>query len=231
MLVIVDYRAPIEAIEHLNRYGNVTLFNASGLTYDAVNGHPDIFIYQADNKLIIAPNTPSYIVSELDSRSIEYAIGSRPVDSTLAGSSQYNVISNSRYTLHKPGFTDSKILECTHELESISLPQSYTRCSMFLLDSRTAITSDGGIYSALSQSSLDIDCHLFSPNGIQLPPYKNGFLGGCLGRVGDDIVIMGSLDHLEEGEALRTLIKSKGLNTIELYRGPLYDCGGLFFIS
>ena len=228
-LAIVDYRLPKEAIAILQHFAEVLPFNAQGMTFDAVHGHPDIFMSQLDNQLIIALNTPQYIVEALTHKNISFRFGVKSVGSEVENSTLYNCVSTTDYLIHKEGFTDLEILNAAKDKTFINLPQPFTRCSLFVFGDTHFITSDRGIYNVLINKGLDV---LFiSPQELSLPPYKNGFIGGCLGVFEDKIFFSGSTDYLTDGASLKAYIEKNGFQLVELFNGVPLDVGGLFFIS
>lgn len=66
--------------------------------------------------------------------------------------------------------------------------------------------------------------------GIQLPGYKNGFIGGCVGIKDKQIFFLGRLDFLKNSDEVKAFIKSQNLEIIELYEGPLFDGGSILFV-
>ena len=228
-LAIVDYRLPKEAIAILQHFAEVLPFNAQGLTFDAVHGHPDIFMSQVDNQLIIAPNSSKYFIDTLIHKNISFRFGVKSVGSEVENSTPYNCVSTFDYLIHKEGFTDFEVLNASKHKTFINLPQPFTRCSLFVFGDTHFITSDKGIYNVLINKGLDV---LFiSPQEISLPPYKNGFIGGCLGVFEDKIFFSGSTDYLTDGASLKAYIEKNEFQLVELFKGAPLDVGGLFFIS
>lgn len=228
-LAIVDYRLPEEAISILEYFAEVLPFNAHDITFEAVHGHPDIFMSQVDNQLIIAPNSPQYIVDALIHKNISFRFGAKSVGSEVENSTPYNCVSTIDYLIHKEGFTDFEVLNASKNKTFINLPQPFTRCSLFVFGNTYFITSDKGIYNVLINNGLDV---LFiSSQDVSLPPYKNGFIGGCMGVFGDKIFFSGSTDYLTDGASLKAYIEKNGFQLVELFNGAPLDVGGLFFIS
>ena len=60
MFAIIDSRSSARVITTLKEYvKDVFAFQTNGLTYDSISGHPDIFIYQDKDHLVVAPNAPA----------------------------------------------------------------------------------------------------------------------------------------------------------------------------
>ncbi|MCQ2959587.1 MAG: hypothetical protein MJ198_05290 [Bacteroidales bacterium] len=129
----------------------------------------------------------------------------------------------------KKKFTDPVIIEKNTDKHFINVPQAYTRCNLIEIKNNVFITSDKGIYQELTKNNCE--CLYVNPQGIQLPPYKYGFIGGCMGKCDDTIYINGSLSKHSNGSTIKKFISKYNLNIIELHDGELYDGGGIFFFS
>lgn len=221
-IAIIDARSPIQALENLSKQFEVVPFFSENCTYEAVAGHPDVFISQGDTT-VVAPNTPENILKHLP----QFQFGKTPVGSSLQDSTPYNCVVTETYIIHKQGFTDPKIIELNPYKNYISVPQAYTRCNLIEITKNTFITSDKGIYNTLTQNNLE--CLFVTPEGIQLPPYKYGFIGGSMGKFENTIFINGSLSSHSEGDKIRTFIEKHSLELVELHDGSLYDGGGILF--
>ena len=223
-IAIIDARSPRQAIETLARRFTVIPFLSENCTYEAVAGHPDIFITQGDIT-VLAPNTPPEVKQHISS----FVSGKATVGNDVRNSTPYNCVVTRNYIIHKQGFTDTAIIEHNPNKTYISVPQPYTRCNLLEITENVFITSDRGIYETLRKYNLE--CLPISPEGIQLPPYKYGFIGGCMGKFGDIIYINGSLSTHSEGDKIRSFIQDHSLQIEELHQGKLYDGGGIIFIS
>ncbi len=55
MFAIIDSRSSKQAINNLKEYvDDVFAFQTGGITGNSISGHPDIFIYQDRNQLVVA---------------------------------------------------------------------------------------------------------------------------------------------------------------------------------
>ncbi|MBR4349458.1 MAG: hypothetical protein IKP99_01905 [Bacteroidales bacterium] len=222
-IAIIDARSPRQAIETLAKRFTVVPFLSGNCTYEAVSGHPDVFISQGDTT-VVTPNTPENVLRHIPS----FQVGKTSVGSCLQDSTPYNCVVTETYIIHKQGFTDPKIFELNPSKTYISVPQAYTRCNLIEIAPNAFITSDKGILNTLTQYKLE--CLFVTPEGIQLPPYKYGFIGGCMGKSENTIFINGSLSTHSEGDKIRSFIKKHSLEFVELHGGNLYDGGGILFL-
>lgn len=226
MLIIADYRIPAQAKARLADFGEVLLLQTYGITYDAIAGHPDIFLCQTPAALIVAPNTPYYITEALTRYQIKWVWGDKPVGKVYPHTALYNAWLGKNTIIHKTGITDKKILECNPGLKKISVNQAYTRCNAFEIKG-TVITSDLGIQNQLMRAGISVS--FFEPRDILLEGFEHGFLGGCCGLYENKIWICGSLAHYTEGNRLRLQLEALGMEIMELYDGPLVDIGSIMF--
>lgn len=228
MLIIADYRYPEEIKTKLAAWGDLVLFDASGLVYESISGHPDIFLCESPSGLFVAPNTPEPIIRALEKHRISYHLGKNPVGENHPATIPYNALVTKTNIIHNHKHSDSRISERNPDAQRIHVGQGYTRCSLFPLDQNTFITSDRGIEKALAKY---FEVHYYSSENILLPGQKHGFLGGCLGRLGQTVFFTGRLNTLSEYKKLQDLLSEKKLDFTELYDGPLIDGGGLFFLK
>lgn len=222
-IAIIDARSPQTAFETLAERFTVVPFMSENCTYTAIAGHPDVFISQGKTT-VIAPNTPENVRKLIPS----FIVGKIPVGTNLQNSTPYNCVITGNYIFHKQGFTDPIIIEKNPHKSFISVPQAYTRCNLMEITQDVFITSDKGIHNILTQNK--VECLFVTPKGIQLPPYKYGFIGGCMGKYNETIYINGSLSNHSEGDNIRSFIKNNSLEIVELHKGELYDGGGILFL-
>lgn len=97
------------------------------------------------------------------------------------GEAIYNACATGKYFVHNLKISDSKILDWAEQnaLEFVDVPQGYTRCNLLPVGPSNFITSDRGIFKAMSKAGADV--LLISNNNISLPGYDYGFLAGCAG--------------------------------------------------
>lgn len=226
---IIDARAPQMVINLLAQEFTVVPFLTQGITYEAISCHPDVFLFQCNGKLIVAPNIPQEYKDFFQKNAIDCGEGITKIDETLHNSVAYNCVATSEFLFHKIRMTDPEIIKQCSSQKFIHVPQAYTRCSMIALNNQAIITSDKGIAQVLEQHKFDV-CYI-APHEIMLPPYPYGFIGGCMGILGKRIYLTGSLNYISNGEQLRQFAKKYEYTIVELYDGKLYDGGGIFFLG
>jgi len=229
MFAIVDKRSPEKSIQNLSKYvSDIFLFETFNTTYNSISGHPDIFIYQQNNTLIIAPNSPKEFINFLNSKNIKFEFGKSFIGNDLENCSNYNCVSSEKYFFHNLKFTDEKILELNKNKIQINLNQAYTACSLLVLPDNTFVTSDKGIFKVLENNNLNVS--YFSPEKIKIFDHKNGFFGGTCGFVEKKLFFNGNVDLHENGKIIRNLTEKLEIEIVNLNDVYLYDGGKIFFV-
>jgi len=229
MLIVIDKRIPEEAKNRLSGFGTLVEFSTQDITYPAISGHPDIFLFQTLKSLICAPNLPERYITLFRENGINFSFGSKPVGSEFPETTFYNCLATEYSLFHKAKHTEKQILEHCKNLEFVDLPQAYTRCSLIALTPKVFITSDKGIEKALKKHRLQT--HYFSPKEIILPEMPHGFIGGALGLHDEKLFVLGNPDFHSWGSEFKNLIKQQSIELIPLYDGPFFDGGGIFFLE
>ena len=227
MLILADNRIPEEAKLLLEKQGNVLYLASHGITYPSISGHPDIFFCKVDNILVIAPNiSPEYQI-KLKELNVQFSKGVKPVGEIYPETVPYNGVITDNYAIGNTNFMDQHIKDLAVNREIIHMNQGYTQCNLIPLKNDRFITSDKGIEKVLLRYGLDV---LFvDPEGVLLPGFKNGFIGGICGIWQNKIFFIGSLQHFRKGKKIRDFICD--MEIVELYDGPLYDGGSLIFVD
>ena len=229
MLIIADKKIPKQAKANLLKYGKLVLLETSGITEESISGHPDIFFCKTPEKLIIAPNTPIIYKNNLLKNNIPFVEGKQNVGAEYPSAARYNVVITENCLIHRTDITDLSILEQCENLKKINVKQGFTRCSLLPLKNNYFITSDEGIHRTLIEQ--EYNSLYVIPNDILLNGHKYGFFGGVCGVYENKIFILGSFNYFSEGEKVKLFTNKLGYEIIELYDGPLFDGGSIFFIS
>jgi len=228
MLILVDKRAPEIARNNLEEYGEVVEFYTEELVYEAIAGHPDIFITQIENLVVISPNLPDKFKILINKHKVNSVEGELPIGNKYPETARYNAASTDQYIIHNLAISDIQLLKASQGKTSIQVPQGYTRCNLVVLNENKMITTDKGIQKALISAGMDV--MLVRSEGILLPGFSYGFIGGTCGIVENKILFLGSLKHHIDGNAIEAFIRKTGFEILELYDGPLFDGGGIFFL-
>lgn len=227
--IIANDKLPERAKMNLSAMGEVLWFQTNEITYEAISGHPDVFMTKIKDTLVVAPNTPDIFVDTLLSKGIHFQFGKFPVGEKYPETSHYNAMIDNTFILHNVKFTDPIILLNTEGLKKIKVKQGYCQCNCLSLNGKAYVCSDRGIEKSLKEIGANV--LYVNPLDIVLDGFLHGFVGGTAGICDDTIVFAGSLNQMICGDQLRKFVLDFGFKIVELYEGPLVDIGGLLFIQ
>jgi len=229
MLIIIDKKIPEQAKDKLKEFGELMELETTGITYDAISGHPDIFFHQIAGKLVLAPNLPEKHKEATKSQGIDYVSGEQDVGSKYPASSAYCAVSTPKLLIHNFRNTDAVITTLGEDADLIHVDQGYTRCNLLALDDDHFISSDDKIKRVFDR--FDKECLYVDPRNIVLEGFSHGFFGGCAGIHDKKIFIIGSLANCPDLEAIMAFVKAMNYEIVELYNGPLIDGGSILFLN
>lgn len=131
------------------------------------------------------------------------------------------------FLIHRLDITAPKIAEFAEKrgLTAVNVRQGYTRCSCAVVDERSLITADRGIIKALEKYP-EIAVLEISEGSVLLPGFEYGFLGGTMGRVGNEILFNGDVTEHPDYEKIKKFIENRGLK-MKCFGGKLRDIGSI----
>jgi len=230
MYAIIDKRCSEEIKINLASYVDAIFeFSSEDVTYNSISGHPDIFMFQDGEKLIVAPNAPKDLFQFFTDKKIKYTLGKNNVGKSLKESTPYNCFCSKDYFFHKQNIPDISIQNYAAKKQPIRLPQAYVRCSMFGINNTKMVTSDLGVVKALIKNNIEY--FYFEPSEIIIKDHKYGFIGGTMGSLNNTIFFLGDILKHKDGKALQDYITLNNQKVICLGKDFLYDGGGIFFIA
>jgi hypothetical protein len=228
-LIIVDERLPEEVCLLLEKEGSLLRFSSADIVYPSISGHTDIFFCKGPETLILAPCVEKQYGSILKNCGTAYITGMKDPGMQYPDSVRYNALITEELFIRNASYTDAAVEKAGMVSQiSINVKQGYTACNTIALANGRYITSDRGIAKALE---LHFEHVLYTdPSPIRLDGMPHGFIGGCCGVKGNRIFFSGSLDCMNEAEAIRNFLREAGLQIIEAGMEPLTDCGGILFL-
>ena len=231
--VIIDNRIRKIEKEKLIELGYELIeINTSTKVYPEISSHVDIFACKVRDKIIIEPTQyPNIMLYAKNSIK-----GQDEVQEKYPDDIKYNVCTIGKKAIHNFQYTDEKLKQelINNNYELINTTQGYTNCSIAVIDDNSAIVSDKGLYKILK--FYDIDTLLVENNlDIKLLNGENysskkGFIGGCITRLGDSIIVFGDLNKIDIDGRIRDFITSKKIKIIEFKGLDIIDYGGLIEI-
>lgn len=231
--LIIDKRMRKIEKDKLQELGyNLVEIPKSPNVYEEISSHVDIFVCRIGQNLIIEPNQYE-LISKNISKKYRIEKGQEKIESNYPCDIKYNVCTIGKKALHNFEFCDPKIKQELIEngYELINTTQGYTNCSIAVIDEKSAIVTDKGLYKILQKHNIDVlylqyepDIKLLNSQGYSK---RRGFIGGTIARIGDKIIIFGDLDKIDEEGKIRDFISVRGLNLIEFKKMDVIDYGGI----
>lgn len=206
--------------------------------YEEISSHVDIHVCKIGSKLIVEKSKYPKIKDCIRewNNSIRIEIGQDFISQNYPQDIKYNVCIIGNKAIHNFEYTDSKIKEelIKQNYELINTNQGYTNCSIAVIDENSAIVTDKGLYKILEKHKIDVlylkenlDIKLLTKSGYST---RNGFIGGAISRIDNNIVVFGDLNKIDKQYKIRNFIMSKNLNIIEFKDLDIIDYGGIIEI-
>lgn len=202
--------------------------------YPEISSHVDIFACKVKDKIVVEKHIYDILKNKFKRKIIK---GDSTVQNVYPNDINYNVCIVGNKAIHNFKYTDSKIISELNKnnFELINVKQGYSNCSIAVIDENSIILSDKGLYNSLKNRGIDMlfldyipNIKLLNENGEY--SQKNGFIGGAISRIGDNIVVFGDLDKIDYNNKIRNFIKKKNLNIKESTGINVVDYGGIMEI-
>lgn len=231
--LLIDERMRKVEKEKLKNLGyELIQVRKSNIVYEEISSHVDIFVCKVGDKVIIEKSQFDNIKTILPEGLTTIKQGEEAVGASYPEDIKYNVCIIGKKAFHNFKYTDPAIKQelINQNYELINVKQGYTNCSIAVIDQNSAITSDKGLYKELVRNNIDTLFLDYTPD-IKLHlngkySNKNGFIGGAMSRLGDNIVVFGDLNKIDKNEQLSNFIRKKNLNLIDFEGLDVVDYGG-----
>ena len=195
--------------------------------YYEISSHPDIHFCKIQNTLFSSKN----INLNNSIKGNTFPNGKYPKDIP------YNLCNIGNYVVHNFKYTDSKLLDYIEKnnLEKIQINQGYSKCSIAVIDEKSAIVTNEKIAKELEKYNIKV---LLLPYSVQknIKLYKNenkeysemfGFIGGIISRIDDYIFVSGDLKNIDKDNKIQDFILERNLKIIDFPNKDLIDYGGI----
>jgi radical SAM superfamily enzyme len=223
-VAVIDPRMPEKAKLKLKQMGYYPAETAlHPKLAKPVKGHPDMMLFSLGKKVIYEPGLER-IAGLLRDNGYECVKGEKILSGKYPKDIIYDACVIGRSIIRYDGKVEKHIENL--KAKFIRVKQGYVKCSIVPVNDKYIITSDASIKKAWGKNAL-----LVKPGNIKLPGYKTGFIGGASGVHEDKVFFIGSLKNHPDGRLIREFIEKRGKKVIELYDGPLYDCGSILFLG
>ncbi len=233
-LVIVDGRASVEIINSLKEKDlQIIRTIKCEKVDDSISYHPDIVIHPLNHDtIVVEPSVFGYYYDQLKGSGIKVLRGKKKLGSKYPEDIGYNIARLRGLAIHNFKYTDEKILSIFEEsdLKRINIKQGYSKCSVMIVDEKSAITSDKPIYNKLKDEDYDI--LLIDQGHIDLPGQPYGFIGGCSGNLTEnEILLSGSIRHHPNKKEICKFVENKGKKLTFLSTEKIVDIGTIMVLS
>ncbi len=112
---------------------------------------------------------------------------------------------------------------CTErKMSFVDLKQGYAKCSC-IVTPEVCITDDESVARSVE------GCVKIRREGIRLPGYSGGFIGGASFYHNGTVYFFGGLGNHPDGEIIRKTLTQVGIGAVELSKEQLIDLGGAVF--
>ena len=229
--IIIDSRASSDICKGLVSHGIQVLKTLPHpYVYEAISCHPDVFIHHlGQNRIIYAKGTDINLLHSLDELGFILIEGKAVLTSQYPGCIAYNAARVGDYLFHNLKYTDPVLLFEAERVgvKPVHVNQGYTKCSVSIVDEKSIITSDKGIYKAAI--SCGIDVLLIEPdNSIVLNGLNMGFIGGSSGLIGNKKwAVTGNIRRLKSYDAIINFLGRRGIEAVCITEGSVTDIGSI----
>ena len=236
-LALIDERMSLAARTALEKCGFHTLpVPASPRLPEATRSHPDMLLFRLGNEIFteeryLIENESFFkellslvpwlkIITISESLSAQY-----PFDCVL------NLLAMGDRLYLKIDSVSHTILSAAERvgLRMLAVKQGYPACTVLALGNSHAITADRGMARALAADGVEV--LEIRNEGILLPPYDYGFIGGAAGVYGNKVYFIGDCATHPDGKSIHAFIEAAGYTVVSLDCGKLRDLGRIIFID
>lgn len=236
--IIIDERMRQIEKEKIKELGyEIIEIKKSNKVYEEISSHVDIFVCKTEKNIIIEPSQFNNIKDKLQDKNKQLVKGNEKIEIKYPYDIKYNVCTIGKKAFHNFEYTDSKLKEelIKQGYELINTTQGYTNCSVAVIDEKSAIVTDKGLYKILKKYNIDALYLEYEPDIKLLNSEEysnlNGFIGGAISRIGDKIIIFGDLKKIDMNGTIRKFISQRGLDIIEFKKLDVIDYGGIVEIN
>lgn len=196
---------------------------------DRLSGHADLSVFHAGGKEIFL--APYLINTEFSKKIADLGFNIHLLDikqdKLYPFDAALNACAFGDTLIYNKDVTSQDIVKHFEKAEKynlISTKQGYARCSVCIVDERSIITSDRGIYNAAVASN--VEALLITQGYIELSGFQYGFLGGASFKIArDKLCFTGTLNSHPDKNKILDFIKSRNVEPLFLTDLPIFDIG------
>lgn len=229
-LAVVDGRINYEMEQELIK-NNIRLIKTEKIEDldDAVSFHPDMMMHHlGGSDIVVAKNIPQKTVYALEEEGFNVICGKCETGGRYPRDVGYNAARIGNYVFCNVKYTDEVLLENLYKrnIRIINVGQGYSKCSICIVSSKSAVTSDVGLHNILNDNG--IETLLITPGCIKLFDYNYGFIGGSSGFISKDtIAFFGNIATHSDYISIKSFLRKNGKKLKNLDKNILWDFGTL----
>jgi hypothetical protein len=195
-----------------------------------LSGHADLSVLHAgESKLFLAPYLKdSEFSCQLKSMSFDLHYPEIEQAEKYPRDAQLNVCLVGKKAIFNPDVCPSTIANLF--TNAIPVQQGYAKCSVCVVDERSIITADRGIYRSVTAAGLDV--LLINPGCISLDGFSYGFIGGATFKISKQkLAFTGTLNGHPDKPKILNFLHDRQIEPIYLTDQPIFDIGSAIPIT
>lgn len=220
--VFVSEIMPFELLNELNILGlKPVVLPPVNSMFSEIRYHPDIICINVMDEWLF-DSSAKHLFDFIKCRRIQITLSEKyPSDCTFN-----NIIIGNKVIAGKK----NDVSYMPDVFEIIRVNQGYVRCSTVTVNENAFITSDESIYNVLKQMSYDV--LKVTNDGILLNGFSNGFIGGCSGKIADNMIVFsGDIKSHKDYLEIKSFCNNYKTDCVSLTNKCLYDYGGIVLIT
>jgi hypothetical protein len=235
--VLISADAGQAVLDDLKRFGIEPItVNPCPDIQPQVSAHPDMLFHHVGNNKIVYYNSDSN--RDVYERLKELGFELIPISKKLAKEYPEDIALNAarigNYIFCKMGNTATELLDYynldyynNENIKIIDIKQGYAKCSVCVVSENAIITADKSI--AKAAMNVGIDVLLIKEGFIKLNGYNYGFIGGCCGKLSENILAFcGNIKKHPEYNRIQDFLKEHNVSIIILdEKSELHDIGSI----
>lgn len=187
-----------------------------------INSHADIIAFVTQKGEIIVENSINC--------DFEHIKGDTLLQKGYPRNIAYNGLLMGDNFFHNLKYTDKQILTHLGDVKLHNVKQGFSKCSVLVIDEKTAITSDKGIAKVLKNNKIDV---LEIASGyIDLEGYNYGFIGGC-GFMNNEnqLILTGKISHHIDYDKIIEFLEMRKIEIKYLTDEKIFDVGSILIVN
>lgn len=195
-----------------------------------VPSHADIHFCHLDEKTVIISNRQKHMIDEIkDIYGLEKIITEeKPIEYIYPKDVLLNCVFVGKFVIYNEKTISNNIKQFITEnnFVKIKVKQGYTKCSVAVVNDNAIITDDKKIADESVHHGLET--LLVSKGSVKLNGYNYGFIGGCCGKIGENIMAFnGDVKKHSDYIKISEFLKKHHISIVSLKEGELEDIGSI----